>query len=134
VPSAAGVIDYFLRPKFGFMTSSTTSPSVIFNPITGRTNVLAASVGLASSYGLVFAVSLAPDRAGRSVASFVQYEDLTFELWVLHTLGSGLVIITQHVQSSESNGIVIYENALPSTVVVDVFPGFELTLEWLIGT
>src|SRR6266496_3569932 len=134
MPSSAGVIAYFLQPKFGFITSSTTSPSAITNPVTGRGNVLAASVGLASSFGLVYAVSLAPARAGRSVATFPAYEDLAFELWVTHTLASGLVVITQHVMSSESNGIVLWTNLLPSSCVVDVFPGFELTLEWLIGT
>jgi len=133
MPSTSGVIDYFLHPGFGFITSSTTSPSHITNPVTGRGNVLAASVGLASSYGLVFAVSLAPAKAGRSVATFPQYEDLAFELWVTHTLASGLVIIDQHEQSNESNGIVLWRDLLPSSVVVDVFPNFELTLEWLIG-
>lgn len=132
--SVAGVIDFFLHPKFGFMTSSTTSPSAIANPVTGRGNVLAASVGLASSYGVVYAVSLAPIFAGRSVATFPQYEDLAFELWVTHTLASGLVVVNQHVQSAESNGIVLWDNLLPSSCVVDVFPGFEVTIEWLIGT
>src|SRR5216684_3511132 len=133
MPSVAGVIDYFLRPKFAFITSSTSSPSAIVNPVTGRGNVLAASVGIASSFGLVYAVSLAPTFAGRSVATFPQYEDLAFELWVTHMLASGLVVITQHVQSREANGIVIWENLLPSSCIVDVFPFFELTLEWLIG-
>jgi len=133
MPSAADVIEYFLRPKFGFITSSTTSPSAIVNPVTGRGNVLSASVGLASSFGLVYAVSLAPPQAGRSVATFPQYEDLAFELWVTHTLASGLVVITQHVQSRQANGIVLWENLLPSSCLVDVFPNFQLTLEWLIG-
>lgn len=133
MPSSAGVIDYFLRPKFGFMTSSTSSPSSLSNPFSGRNNVLASSAGLASSFGLVYAVSAAPAFAGRSVATFPQFEDLAFELWVTHTLSSGLVIITQHVQSSESNGIVLWDNLLPSTCIVDVFPNFQLTLEWLIG-
>jgi hypothetical protein len=133
MPSAAGVIDYFLRPKFGFMTSSTTSPSVVANPITGRGNVLAASAGLASSFGIVYAVSLAPPFAGRSVATFVQYEDLALELWVQHTLASGLVICTQHVQTREQNGIILWENLLPSTVLLDVFPNFQVTVEWLVG-
>jgi len=133
MPSAAGVIDYFLHPKFGFMTSSTTSPSVIANPVSGRGNVLAASVGLASSYGLVCGVSLVPAQSGRSVATFPQYEDLAFELWVTHTLASGLVIITQHEQIREQNSTVLWEELLPSSCVVDVFPGFQVTLEWLVG-
>lgn len=134
MPSTAGVIDYFLHPKYGFMTSSTTSPSVITNPVSGRGNVLTASVGLAASYGLVCAVSLVPPFAGRDLATFPNYEDLAFELWVTHTLASGLVIITQHVQVREQNVTILWDNLLPSSCVVDVFPNFQVTLEWLIGT
>ncbi len=133
MPSTADVINYFLHPKFGFITSSTTSPSVIVNPVTGRGNALAASVGLASSHGMVWAVSLSPPKAGRTVATFPDYEDLAFELWVTHTLASGLEVITQHEQHHEANGIVLWENLLPSSCIVDVFPNFELILEWLIG-
>jgi len=133
MPSVSTVIDYFLRPKLGFTTSSTTSPSALANPFTGRGNVLAASAGIASSYGLVYAVSLAPPGAGHSVATIKQYEDLAFELWVTHTLASGLVVVTQHEQAFEANGLFFWEIALPSTVLVDVFPNFEVTLEWLVG-
>jgi hypothetical protein len=134
MPSAAGVIDYFLRPKFGLITSSVTSPSAIANPVTGLNNVLAASVGLASSYGLVWAVSLVPAHSGRTVNTFPTFEDRVFSLWVTHTLASGLVVITQQMETYEQNGIVLWDNLLPSSVVVDVFPHFELTMEWLIGT
>jgi hypothetical protein len=135
-PSSAGVIDYFLSPRFAFVDSSVTQPSLIPNPVSGRNNVFAASVGPGfrqSAYGVVFAVSLAPAHAGRSVATFPQYEDLAFELWVTHTLASGLVIVTQHEQSKESNGIILFQHLLPSSIVVDVFPHFEVTLEWLVG-
>jgi hypothetical protein len=133
MPSAAGVIDYFLRPKFGLITSSTTSPSAIFNPVTGLGNVLAASVGLASSYGLAWAVSLVPPYSGRTVSTFPTFEDSVFRLWVTHTLASGLVVVTQQLETHEQNGIVLWDNLLPSSIVVDVFPNFELTLEWLVG-
>jgi hypothetical protein len=115
------------------MTSSTSNPSIIPNPVTGRGNVLVSGVGLANSYGLVYAVSRAPIKAGKTVATFPYYEDQVFELWVTHTLGSGLVIISQHFATRESNGIVLWENLLPSSIVVDVFPNYEVTLEWLVG-
>jgi hypothetical protein len=133
MPSTAGVIDFFLHPKFGLMTSSVTNPSVIFNPLTGLGNVLTASVGLASSYGIVYAVSLVPPFAGKTNNTFPTFEDTVFRLWVTHTLSSGLVIINQQVESSEQNGIVLWDNLLPSSVVIDVFPNFELTVEWLVG-
>ncbi len=134
MPSAAGVIDYFLRPKFRFVTSSTSSPSAIANPVTGRGNALAASVGLASSYGLVCAVSYAPPFAGRTVGTLVTYEDPVLELWVTHTLASGLAVVTQHEKFGDQNRIVLWENLLPSSVLVDVWPNYEATLEWLVGT
>jgi hypothetical protein len=115
------------------MTSSVGSPSPIFNPITGLGNVLASSVGLATSYGVVYAVSLVPPFAGKTNNTFPTFEDTAFKLWVTHTLASGLVIINQQVESHEQNGIVLWDNLLPSTIVVDVFPNFELTLEWLVG-
>lgn len=134
MPSTSGVIDYFLHPRFGLVTSSAASPSHIANPVSGRGNVLSPSTGpLSGSYGLVFAVSLHPAFAGLSVGTFPNFEDVVFELWVTHTLASGLVVITQHEQHREQNGIVLWEELIPSAVVVDVFPGFELTLEWLIG-
>jgi hypothetical protein len=133
MPSAAGVIDFFLHPGFGFMTSSVTNPSLIVNPLTGLGNVLAASVGLATSYGIVYAVSLVPEKAGRTNNTFPTFEDTVFKLWVTHTLASGLVIINQQLESAEQNGIVLWDNLLPSSIVVDVFPNFELSLEWLVG-
>jgi hypothetical protein len=108
MPSAAGVIDFFVRAKFGLITSSVTSPSVIFNPVSGLGNVLVASAGLASSYGLVYAVSLAPPFAGRTANTFPTFEDMAFRIWVTHTLASGLVVITQQFESREQNGIVLW--------------------------
>ena len=128
-----GVIDFFLHPTFAQLTSSTTSPSTISNPVTGRGNVLASSAGLAPSFGIVWAVSFAPPFAGRNVATLPDFEDTVFELWVEHTLSSGLVIVSQRFASKAENGILMWENLLPSSVIVDVFPNFELTLEWLIG-
>ena len=133
MPSTSGVIDFFLHPPFGLMTSSVNNPTPIFNPITGRGNVLTASVGLANSYGIVWAVSLDPPYAGRNVASIPSYEDPVFELWLTYTLSSGLVIIAQHLVSHQANGIMLWDSVLPSSVLLDVFPNFELTVEWLVG-
>jgi hypothetical protein len=128
----AGVIDFFLHPPLGVITSSTTSPSAIANPLSGH-NVLAASVGLASSFGVVCAVSLAPARAGLTLGTLIDYEDPVSTWNVFHTLASGLVVVTQRVVRSDANYIMFWDYLLPTNVIVDVFPGFELTVEWLIG-
>lgn len=132
-PNPAGVIDYFLHPPFGLTTSSTTNPSVITNPLTGLNNILLSTVGLASSFGIVWAVSFAPAHSGHTVNTFKTYEDVAFRAWQLHTLASGLVVISDQFQSSEQNGIHLWNNALPSSIVLDIFPNFELTVEWLVG-
>jgi len=127
-----GIIDFFLHPTFNFITSSVTNPSPIFNPLTGTT-VLTPSVGLASSFGIVWAVSFAPAQAGQTLGVLPTYEDRVFDLVVTHTLASGLVVVSQRFDTHESNGILFWENLLPSNVTIEVFPHFELTVEWLIG-
>ena len=132
MPNTAGVIDFFLHPPLGLITSSTTSPSSIANPLTGH-NVLSSSVGLASSFGVVCAVSLAPPKAGLTIGTVTDYEDPVSTWTVFHTLASGLVVVTQRDIFHDANYILFWDNLLPSTVIVDVFPNFELTVEWLIG-
>src|ERR1044072_9191226 len=100
-----GVIDFFLHPTFAQLTSSTTSPSTISNPVTGR--------------GIVWALSFAPAFAGRNVAKLPDFEDTVFELWVEHTLSSGLGIVSQRVASKAENGILMWENRLPSQAMVE---------------
>ena len=82
---------------------------------------------------IAWAVSFEPPYAGRNVASIPAYEDPVFELWLTYTLQSGLVIIAQHMVTHQGNGIMLWDQVLPSSVLVDVFPNFELTLEWLVG-
>jgi hypothetical protein len=127
-----GVIDFFLHPTFNLITSSTTSPSVIANPLSGN-NVLTSSVGLATSFGVVCAVSLAPAKAGLTLGTIVSYEDPVSVWTVFHTLASGLVVVTQKFVSHEANYILFWDHALPSSVTLDVFPNFEVTVEWLVG-
>jgi len=132
VVTVNGVIDFFLHPTFNLITSSTTSPSVIPNPLHGH-NVLTASAGLASSFGVVCAVSLVPPAAGRIPGTVIEYEDPVSVWTVFHTLASGLVVVTQRAVFHDANYILFWENALPSTAIIDVFPNFEVTAEWLIG-
>lgn len=132
MPQTAGVIDFFLHPPLGLITSSTTNPSTISNPLTGH-NVLSSSVGLASSFGVNCAVSLAPPAAGLTLGTVIDYEDPVSVWTVFHTLASGLVVVTQREVFHDANYLLFWQIALPSNVIVDVFPNFELTVEWLIG-
>jgi hypothetical protein len=132
MPGTAGVIDFFLHPTLNLITSSTTSPSAIANPLTGH-NVLAASVGLSSSFGVVCAVSLAPPEAGLTLGTINRYEDPVSVWTVFHTLASGLVVVTQRAVIADANYLLFWDVALPTNVIVDVFPNFELTVEWLVG-
>jgi len=127
-----GIIDFFLHPTFNFLTTSTSSPTDIVNPLTGST-VLAPTAGLAASFGIVWAVSFAPPFAGRTPGLLPIYEDKVFDLIVTHTLASGLVVVTQRFGTHESNGILFWEHLLPSNVLINVFPNFQLIVEWLIG-
>jgi hypothetical protein len=128
-----GIIDFFLHPTFNLITSSVTNPTVIPNPLSGPSNVLVASVGLASSFGIVWAVSFAPPKAGVTLGVLPTYEDRVIDLIITHELNSGLVVVSQRFDSHESNGILFWEHLLPSAVAIDVFPNYELTVEWLIG-
>ncbi len=134
-----GIIDFVLHPSFNFMTTSTSIPSTIVNPLVG-TAVLSAGPTppgipdpLSVSYGIVWAVSFAPPFAGVTLGALPTYQDRVFDLVVTHTLSSGLVVVTQRFSTHQSNGILFWENLLPSNVLIDVFPNFEVTLEWLIG-
>jgi hypothetical protein len=126
-----GIIDFFLHPTFNFLTSSTTNPSVIANPLSG-TNVLAATVGIASSFGIVWGTT-APPQAGFTVGVLDTFEFRVFDLAVFHTLASGLVVVSQRFQTHESNGILFWENLVPTNVSIEITPGFQLTVEWIIG-
>ena len=128
----SGIIDFFLHPTFNLITSSTTSPSVIANPLSGH-NVLTASAGLTSSFGVVCAVSLHPAKAGLIPGSVDEYEEPVSVWTVFHTLASGLVVVTQRAVFHDANYILFWENALPSAVILDVFPNFEVTVEWMVG-
>jgi len=132
MPQTSGVVDFFLHPTFNLITSSTTSPSAITNPLSGH-NVLTSSVGLSSSFGVVCAVSLAPPKAGLTIGTVNEYEDPVSTWTVFHTLASGLVVVTQRDVFADANYILFWQHALPSTVILDVFPNFQVTVEWLIG-
>lgn len=132
MPNVNGVVDFFLHPTFNLITSSVTSPSVIPNPLTGH-NVLTSTVGLATAFGVVCAVSLAPLKAGLTPGTVTDYEDPVSVWTVFHTLASGLVVVTQREVFHDANYILFWDHALPATVIVDVFPNFELTVEWLVG-
>jgi hypothetical protein len=127
-----GIIDFFLHPTFNLITSSTTNPTTIPNPLSGSV-VLTASVGLASSFGIVWAVSFAPPKAGVELGVLPRYEDRVLDLVVTHTLSSGLVVVSQRFDSHESNGILFWENLLPTSVALHIFPNYQLTVEWLVG-
>jgi hypothetical protein len=114
------------------MTSSVTNPTPIFNPLTGNV-VLTPSVGIAGSFGFVWAVSRVPPFAGFAIGALPTYEDRVFDLVVTHTLGSGLVVVTDRFSTHESNGLFFWSHALPSNALFSVFPNFELTVEWVIG-
>lgn len=128
----SSVIDFFLHPTFNLLTTSTTSPSVMPSPLSG-TNVLNASVGIASSFGMFWTVTLAPPFAGRTLGVIDVFEDPVFDLVVEHTMASGLVVPTQRLTSSDTHGLVMWANLLPTQVTVKVFPGFELGAAWVIG-
>jgi len=132
VPSANGVVDFFLHPTFNLLTTSVTNPTGIFNPLTGNV-VLTPSVGISASFGFVWAVSSAPPRAGVTLGALPTYEDRVFDLVVTHTLGSGLVVVTDRFSTHESNGLFFWSHALPDAALFSVFPNFELAVEWVIG-
>jgi hypothetical protein len=132
MPPTNGVIDFFLHPTFAQLTTSTTSPSLMPSPLSG-TNVLNASVGIASSFGMFWTVTLQPPFAGKRLGVIDEFEDLVFDLVVEHTLVGGLTVPTMRFQSSDTHGIVLWSNLLPTQVTVKVFPGFELGAAWIIG-
>jgi hypothetical protein len=132
VVNVNGVIDFFIHPSFAQLTSSTTSPSLMPSPLSG-TNTLNASVGIASSFGMFWTVTAFPPFAGRRLGVIDEFEDLVFDMVVQHTLASGLTVVSQRFQSSDTEGIVLWQNLLPTQVIVKVFPFFELGAAWLIG-
>lgn len=129
----SSVIDFFLHPKFGFITSSTSSPSTITNPLTGF-NTLAASVGLSSSFGITWAVNTPPPAAGWDNGIIRDWEDRLFQLVVFHTLASGQTVATQQFETHADSGILFWENQLPTSVQIEIFPNFSIDFSWLIGT
>jgi len=131
MPTAGGVIEHFLHPSFRELTSSVTRPTFIPNPLRG-TVTLEPGAFLIVSYGIVWAVSFAPPQAGVELGVLPTYEDRVFDLVVTHTLDSGLVVVSQRFSTHESNGILFWENLLPTNVTLSIFPNFELTVEWLV--
>lgn len=132
--TGAGVIDFFLHPPLAFLHRSTTSPTVIPNPLSlGGSLTVTTGFPPHSAYGFRWAVNSAPTGAGRSSRTINVFEEPWFAFSLHYTLADASDFIADEVQTGLAEGFWLWAISLPSTLQYDILPGWTAHVDWLIG-
>jgi len=130
-PITAGVIELFTVPPPAQLVKSTTSPTTLSNPYSGA-NALTTQSGGVAAFGFHWAVASAPSGAGLSSRSLVVYDEPFLAVTPYFTLADASIIAGETLLVRVEEGLHFFEVALPTTMQVDILPGWTVALDWLV--
>jgi hypothetical protein len=130
-PITAGVIELFTVPPPHELVRSTTSPIALSNPYTGSFPLTTQSGGKAA-FGFHWAVSSAPAGAGLSPRSLVVYDEPFLTVTPYYTLADASIIAGETLSMRVEEGFHLFETVLPTTMQVDILPGWTVALNWMV--
>lgn len=122
------IIDQLVHPSLGLLSSSapfTLGPG----PVSGTLNP--PQSGGALTYGVTWSVFTAPAQWGLVLGNPNVYEPWFLELASVYTTLDGRDVVQQVELESIDGLMYFWEEALPSSVLYHVRPGFTLTMRWL---
>lgn len=149
MPTPSGVIDQFLHPPLGLLnpvlddsgpygpgtsTRSTFSTAGAFLLPAGTYNV-------SGTYGIIAVVNGAIpatfgfesgwDDVAYPLTSGIRYAERFAQINVIHTLLSGVAVITQTVDVHQLSQMLIFDVALPAVIGIWVNPAMAIDLYYL---
>ena len=130
-----GLIDFAIHPVFGQLVQSTVSPTPLFNPYPTGQWILFPQSGspplLHVAYGVFWTVVTDPPDASRVYGNLLEYGDRFMQIVAEYTLHDGSLVYSQIVDMHIETGVYLFEQLLPSQLLVYIWPGFEVSLTWL---
>jgi hypothetical protein len=126
-----GVISEFAHPPWGVLTQElvgtfTSSGNVhTLTRVRGPINV--------DAFGISWSVFTAPAAAGRKTRVVTVYEDDFLWLGVRYTNLSGNDFYGQVLEVHEDGLYFLWDQPIPTSIDIWVFPNFAVTMSWLVA-
>lgn len=126
-----GVISEFAHPPWGVLSRSligTIGPGPTLQTlqrIRGPINV--------DAFGIAWSVFTAPAAAGRRTRVVTQYEDTFLQIGVRYTDLGGHDFFGEVIDVNEDGKYFLWAQPIPTAIDCWVFPGFSVTMFWLLA-
>jgi hypothetical protein len=130
MPFTAGVINLAAVPPVAQLQHSDTSPHALANPYSGSGSL--DPTGAAPAYGIHWSVVGNPAGAGRAARAVTVFEEQVVSLAVQHELADLSTYIGERVLTGDAEGWLLFSSGLPTAVLYDITPGFDVHFDWLV--
>jgi len=126
-----GIIGEFAHPPWGVIQREligTYGPG----PVTASLQRVRGPINV-DAFGIAWSVFAVPAQAGRRVRVVTEYEDNFMQYGVLYTDLTGHSFYGELADVSLDGQYVLFQQPLPTSVDIWIFPGFSVTLYWLLA-
>lgn len=131
MPSITTVISEFAHPPWGSLSRELIGTFTA----AGNPNILQRVRGpiTVDAFGIAWSVTTAPAGAGRRVRLSTDYEDSFMQLGVRYTDLGSHDFYGQLFDQNIDGQYFLWDQPIPTSIDVWVFPNFAVTLYWLVA-
>jgi len=125
----SGVIQQFLHPPLGVMTTETIPGLYTGNGIQNRPR---GPINI-DAFGVQVNLAIVPAGLGYTLGAVRVYEDRLCQLAVIHNLLNGTPVVSETFEIFTDGQICLWKEALPSELLFSILPGVYVSFAWLLA-